>query len=180
MKLFKHLRTVGKHRRQVRKNCFKVGLYKQGLLHDLSKYSPAEFIPGVRYWQGNRSPQAREREVNGFSAAWLHHKSRNKHHFEYWVDSGVGGSPVAVAMPIKYLAEMICDRIAASKVYNGENYTNSSPLEYYQKRKDNSFMHADTARELEYFLQLLSDKGESVMFAELKKYVKESKKRKRL
>ena len=86
MKILKHFFTVARHRWLVRKHCFKCGLIKQGLFHDLSKYSPSEFWAGARYYQGNRSPQAREREIYGYSAAWLHHKGRNKHHFEYWTD----------------------------------------------------------------------------------------------
>lgn len=178
MRFFKHLKTVCRHRRQVRKNCFKVGLIKQGLTHDLSKFSPSEFIPGARYWQGNRSPQARERELFGYSPAWLHHKGRNKHHFEYWMDLGASGQLVPVDMPPKYFAEMICDRVAASKVYKGKEYTDRSPLEYFEGRKESLFMHPDTSARLEYFLRLLAEKGEKAMFAELKKYVKDNKKSK--
>ncbi|MGN0807909.1 MAG: DUF5662 family protein [Candidatus Coproplasma sp.] len=177
MKFFKHLKTVCSHRRQVRKNCFKVGLIYQGLTHDLSKFSPSEFIPGAKYWQGNRSPQARERELFGYSPAWLHHKGRNRHHFEYWTDVDKNGSVIPVDMPPKYFAEMICDRVAASKVYKGKDYTDSCPLEYYKGRKDSVFMHPETSERLEYYLQLLADKGEKAMFAELKQYVKNSKKK---
>lgn len=177
MKFFKHLKTVCRHRRQVRKNCFRVGLIYQGLTHDLSKFSPSEFIPGAKYWQGNRSPQARERELFGYSPAWLHHKGRNRHHFEYWTDVDKNGNVIPVDMPPKYFAEMICDRVAASKVYKGKDYTDSCPFEYYKGRKDKVFMHPDTAKRLEYFLQLLADKGERTMFAELKQYVKDSKKK---
>ncbi|MDE6075958.1 MAG: catalase, partial [Clostridia bacterium] len=98
MKFFKHLRTVCRHRRQVRKNCFKAGLVWQGLTHDLSKFSLKEFVPGVKYYQGTRSPQAKERELFGYSAAWLHHKGRNKHHFEYWTDVNAVGETVCVEM----------------------------------------------------------------------------------
>lgn len=177
MHFFRHLRTVCRHRRQVRKNCFKVGLIWQGLTHDLSKFSRAEFIPGAKYWQGTRSPQARERELFGYSPAWLHHKGRNKHHFEYWTDLSAAGEIIPVDMPPKYFAEMVCDRVGASKVYKGKAYTESSPLDYYMGRKDSLFMHPETAKRLEYYLRLLADKGEKVMFAELKKYVKDSKKK---
>ena len=177
MKFFSHLKTVCRHRRQVRKNCFKVGLIRQGLTHDLSKFSVAEFIPGAKYWQGTRSPQARERELFGYSPAWLHHKGRNKHHFEYWTDVDKNGGIIPVDMPPKYFAEMICDRVGASKVYKGKDYTDSSPIEYYNSRKDSVFMHPDTAKRLEYYLNLLAKKGEQVMFAELRQYVKSSKKK---
>ena len=30
-----------------------------------------------------------EREDTGVSTAWLHHKGRNKHHYEHWVDYSI-------------------------------------------------------------------------------------------
>ena len=130
-----HFLTITKHRNTVMRECFKVGLYKQGLLHDLSKYLPSEFLVGAKYYQGYRSPNNAEREDKGYSSAWLSHKGRNKHHYEYWVDysatEGVGCSPVK--MPDKYFVEMIMDRIAASKIYNKDNYTDDMPLQYFLK-----------------------------------------------
>ncbi|MCD8200911.1 MAG: DUF5662 family protein [Clostridia bacterium] len=178
-KLFGHLHTITKHRNTVMRHCFKAGLIWRGLMHDWSKYSPAEFFPGVKFYQGNRSPQAREREVYGYSAAWLHHKGRNKHHFEYWNEwnGKEQGERVFVDMPCVYFAEMVCDRVAASKIYMKKEYTDSAPLEYYRKRTDIGGMHPDTAARLDHFLSLLSEKGEKAMFAELKAYVKEGKKK---
>ena len=175
MNFFKHLKTVTRHRREVRKLCFKCGLIRQGLTHDLSKFCRAEFKAGVKYYQGNRSPQAREREVLGYSAAWLHHKGKNKHHFEYWTDNGLCGGVVPVEMPPKYFAEMVCDRIAASKIYKGKDYTDVCPWEYFESRKDGVFMHPQTAERLEYFLTMLKDEGEEKTLKELKKFVKENK-----
>nr|MDE5942650.1 catalase [Clostridia bacterium] len=143
MHVLKHFLTVCRHRRQVRKLCFKCGLFRQGLTHDLSKFSAAEFWAGAKYFQGNRSPQAREREVLGYSAAWLHHKGRNKHHFEYWTDFA-DGKRVFVKMPARYLAEMICDRVAACKIYLKKNYTDSSPLEYFEAKTDKEGMNRET------------------------------------
>ena len=128
-----HLHTVNRHRRLVRHYCFKLGLVWQGLTHDLSKYSPTEFWRGVKYYQGWRSPNDQERLENGVSLAWLHHKGRNRHHFEYWIDycrreDGtiyIGGCK----MPKKYVAEMFCDRIAACRVYQGDAYTDASPYD---------------------------------------------------
>lgn len=161
----------------MRKNCFKAGLIWQGLTHDLSKFSAKEFWRGAKYYQGNRSPQARERELFGYSAAWLHHKGRNKHHFEYWTDVNAQGETVCVEMPAKYFAEMVCDRIAASKVYKGKEYTDGCPLEYFLSRKDKAAMHPETSERLEYFLIMLAEKGEKEMFKALKKFVKDSKKK---
>ena len=163
-----HLHTVNAHRRLVRKYCFKLGIYRQGLMHDLSKYSPSEFIPGVKYYQdGHRSPNNAQREDEGVSKAWLHHKGRNKHHFEYWIDYDVDGSRTVLAgmkMPVKYVAEMFCDRIAASRIYNKEKYKDSDPLDYYIKGLGHYIMHPETDALLHKLLQMLADKGEEYTF----------------
>lgn len=155
-------------------NCFKCGLVKQGLCHDLSKYSFSEFWPGAKYYQGNRSPQAKEREIFGYSAAWLHHKGRNKHHFEYWIDFA-DGHKVYVEMPARYLAEMICDRIAACKIYLKDKYDDGKALEYFETKTDKDGMNVNTGNQLRFFLNMLKDKGEKYTFSQLKKYVKENK-----
>ena len=82
----KHFKTITRHRHMVMRSCFRVGLIRQGLCHDLSKYSPTEFWQGAKYYQGSRSPNAGAREAVGYSTAWMHHKGRNKHHYEYWSD----------------------------------------------------------------------------------------------
>lgn len=174
MHIFRHFLTVVKHRRAVRRLCFECGLFYQGLTHDLSKFSPKEFWAGAKYFQGNRSPQAREREVLGYSAAWLHHKGRNRHHFEYWTDFA-DGRRVYVKMPAKYLAEMICDRVAASKIYLKDKYTDAAPLEYLETRTDRDGMNPETYEALHYFLTMLKDRGEKQTFTQLKKYVKQNK-----
>lgn len=170
-----HLHTVNAHRRLVRKYCFKLGIYRQGLMHDLSKYSPSEIIPGVKYYQdGHRSPNNAQREDEGVSKAWLHHKGRNKHHFEYWIDYDVDGSRTVLAgmkMPVKYVAEMFCDRIAASRIYNKEKYKDSDPLDYYIKGLGHYIMHPETDALLHKLLQMLADKGEEYTFEYIKKNV---------
>ena len=69
--IVRHFRTITEHKILVMESCFQVGLYWQGLLHDLSKYGLEEFWSGVYYYQGNRSPHAAAREIHGFSKAWL-------------------------------------------------------------------------------------------------------------
>lgn len=170
-KFFGHLRTVNKHRREVRKLCFKCGLYWQGLTHDLSKYSPIEFINGVRFFTGTKSPHSGEREKYGYSKAWLHHKAHNKHHREYWQDRH-GDKVVAIDMPRKYLAEMICDRVAACKIYLKENYTNDAPWNYYDSHRDENQFSTNTRQDLVYFLQMLRDEGEEYLFEYLRYWVK--------
>lgn len=155
------------------KGCFAVGLYKQGLLHDLSKFSWTEFSVGAKYFQGNRSPNNAEREETGVSMAWLHHKGRNKHHFEYWIDYSLNeGTPLAgMKMPVKYVVEMFMDRIAASKTYQKEKYTDRSALEYYEKSKSHYLMHPETAELLHSLLVMLAEKGEEETFAYIRREV---------
>ena len=108
MKAWNHFCTITKHKILVMKNCFRVGLYWQGFVHDLSKYMPSEFLVGCKYYQGNRSPNNAEREAKGYSSAWLHHKGRNKHHYEYWIDYNVKEPGLAgMKMPKKYVVEML-------------------------------------------------------------------------
>ena len=119
-KAIKHFILITKHKLLVFKLCCKIGIPFRGFMHDWSKYSPTEFFESVKYY-------------NGYAEAWLHHKGRNKHHPEYWVDDN-SPNPTPI-IPYKYVAEMICDKLAASIVYNGSNWTNRSELEYWEKEK---------------------------------------------
>lgn len=174
-KAWHHLVTITEHKLLVMKNCFKVGLYRQGLLHDLSKYSPSEFLTGVHYYQGTRSPNAAERDKNGYSAAWLHHKGRNKHHFEYWIDfSKINMGLAGCKMPVNYLVEMVMDRIAASRVYRGKDYTDAAAWEYYLHEQPylSGVMNPETKAELEKILIMLRDGGEKKTFSYLRMLLK--------
>ena len=159
-RFFGHLHTVNKHRREVRKLCFKCGLYWQGLTHDLSKYSPVEFFNGVKYYTGTASPHVTERADKGHSDAWLHHKGRNRHHAEYWIDIRGNGKHEPVHMPTRYLIEMVCDRIAASKIYLKDKYHDGTPLEYYESHWGENNYHIATRYSLEDILAYLSKHGE--------------------
>ena len=172
MQAWEHFKTITYHRWLVRAGCFRVGLYWQGLTHDLSKYTPAEFLVGARYYQGDRSPNGAEREEKGYSEAWMHHKGRNRHHFEYWTDmSRQTRRYEAVPMPRKYLVEMFMDRRAACMVYQGENYSDGSPLAYLQRSVDQNLMHPQTLKELHFLLEMLAQQGEEKTFAYIKEYV---------
>ena len=174
-----------KGRHLVRKYCFRLGLYWQGLTHDLSKYSPTEFWRSAKYYQGYRSPNDQERLVNGVSLSWLHHKGRNRHHFEYWIDycRGEDGTPFigGCKMPVKYVAEMFCDRIAACRVYQKEKYTDASPYDYFQHSKGHlcrsehghGFIHPETSELLTRWLLLLKEQGEDAAFLQIRQELKE-------
>ena len=176
MNLWKHFKTITKHKLLVMDGCFKVGLYWRGIAHDMSKYSPTEFFNGVRYFQGYRSPISAEREDKGYSEAWMHHKGRNKHHYEYWTDMNLETRQYeSRPMPRKYLVEMVMDRRAASMNYQGKNYNDAFPLEYQLNSKDRSLMNEQTRKELEYILTMLRDKGEKETFRYLKQEVLKGK-----
>lgn len=166
---FLHFRTITRHRHRVIAHCFRAGIGWQGLFHDLSKYSPVEFVPGARHYQGTRSPNERERELYGYSLAWMHHKGRNRHHFEYWVDLNPASKQYEpVRMPLRYVKEMFCDRVAASKIYQGEKYTDQHPETYFLRGSAGKKMHPDTAALLASWLRMLSEKGEAETFHYLK------------
>lgn len=169
---WKHLKTITRHRNLVMLHCFKVGLYRRGLLHDLSKYSWTEFRVGIRYYQGTRSPNAAEREIEGYSTAWMHHKGRNKHHFEYWTDLLPGTRQYGpVPMPTPYLVEMVMDRIAACKVYKGDAYTDADALNYLNRALDSYLMHPETMSKLQFLLTMLRDSGEEATFRFIREVV---------
>ena len=170
MKALKHFITITKHRHEVIRNCKKAGILWQGLFHDLSKYMPKEFLLGAKYYQGDKSPNVGERLSKGYSDAWLHHKGRNKHHFEYWTDYRPETREYGpVKMPIKYVKEMFCDRVAASKIYQGKNYTDAHPLEYFLSGKKKRFIDRETSDLLEDWLTMLKEKGETETFKHIRK-----------
>ena len=181
-KAWGHLKTILRHKRLVRKGCFRLGLSRQGIMHDWSKYTPTEFLVGCKYFQGNMSPNNAERKARGYSGAWLHHKGRNKHHMEYWIDYSVGtktpdgketehGVISGMKMPVRYVAEMFVDRVSASKNYQKENYRDDSPWNYYAKGREHYILHEDTRALLELLLWMLKVRGEESTFAFVKNEV---------
>lgn len=136
-----HLKTVMTHRKWVKHYCFKAGLYWQGLTHDLSKYHPVEFFESVKYYQGTRSPIDACKEANGYSKAWLHHRSHNKHHREYWTDYYDKGC-YSLIMPYKYAAEMLCDFLGAGRAYMGDNFSYKAEYDWWKSQlKRNICIH---------------------------------------
>ena len=169
MKAWQHFKTITYHRWLVCKGCFRIGLYWQGLTHDLSKYTPTEFRVGARYFQGNKSPNGAERKEKGYSTAWIHHKGRNRHHFEYWNDLDINTKRYeSVPMPRRYIAESVMDRIAACRVYEGAAYTDASAVNYLDRSLDGVLMHEKTYREMKFLLTMLKDKGETETFRYMK------------
>ena len=156
---WKHFQTVRKHRKVVRQECRACGIWWQGIIHDLSKYSPIEFSPSAKYFQGNRSPIEAEKENIGYSLAWQHHMGHNPHHWEYWIDYGSNGEIIANRIPKRYVVEMLCDWIGAGKVYSKGKWSQNDPLNYYNKVRAGRYFHPETEQVIVRFLELIRDDG---------------------
>jgi hypothetical protein len=137
---WKHFRTIQKHRKWVRHYCFGLGLYWQGLTHDLSKYSPVEFRESTRFYVGTSSPIDEAKAAQGYSMSWFHHRGRNKHHWEYWMDNFSDGG-INVIMPYKYFAEMICDYLGAARAYRGNQFSFTDEYNWWLNKRTHTAMN---------------------------------------
>ena len=164
-----HFCTITKHKILVMNACFKCHLYKQGIFHDLSKYSLTEFCLGVKYYEGFRSPIDKEKEINSISIAWLHHKGNNKHHWEYWIDRK-GKELYVNQIPLKYIKESVCDRIVASKIYQKQNYTDASAFNFYMNGSDQHHISEVNKKQMYDMLSYIKDYGEKQGFKMIKDY----------
>lgn len=160
-KYIAHLKTITTHKRYVRKYCFMCGLYYQGLVHDLSKYSLTEYFESVKYYTGSSSPIDECKKVNGYSMAWLHHRGRNPHHWEYWIDNFQSGG-IALRIPWKYLLEMFCDFLGAGMAYSkGKNLSErefiDSEIKWWKGRRKECVMNRYSRMVIDYLFMYLDD-----------------------
>ncbi len=137
--IFKHIKIILTHKYYVFIYACKAGIPFRGLIHDMSKFSPTEFFESVKFYQGNKSPIEAAKRKCGYSKAWLHHKGRNKHHWQYWYDTLTKDKTPVI--PYKYTVEMICDTLAAGKTYQKKNWDKSYQLKYWEKEQKNVHMH---------------------------------------
>lgn len=162
-KYWKHFKVIFKHKMLVMKLCFKAGQYKRGLLHDLSKFGLTEFFSSAKYFQGNRSPIEAEKEVDGYSLAWQHHKGHNPHHWEYWIDNVGTRANTPIKIPYEYVVEMICDWVGAGIIYSRSKCDFSKPYaepyEYYKTHLLERIFHEETQQLIEEFLGVIECKG---------------------
>ena len=177
--VFKHIRLVVRHKNKVFKLCLRAGIPVRGFFHDMSKFSPTEFFESVKYYNGDHSPILNCRQENGYSKAWLHHKGRNKHHYEYWYDEDVeGGMPV---IPYKYVVEMICDNLAAGMIYRGKEWTPDYQYNYWMRRREHTKINPVIDKVLLEVFKKVSEEGinnvikKDVLSKIYNKYVNEEK-----
>lgn len=157
-KFFGHLKTVLTHKMWVFYYCCKFGIPIRGVLHDMSKFSPTEFFESVKYYSGTRSPIDVCKEENGYSKAWLHHRGRNPHHYEYWTDNYDSGT-ISNPMPFECALEMLCDYLGAGRAYNKSLFTIEKETDWWlNKRKHANAMHQNTKSFIDTALYLLINK----------------------
>ena len=148
-----HIKTVTKHKWIVFKLACKAGIHWRGFWHDFSKFSPTEFGESIKYYVGVHSPITEAKKDKGYSDAWLHHKGRNKHHLEYWID--FDAKPVVPVIPYKYAVEKVCDDLSAGMVYNGKNWKQDTQYNYYMLQREKVLVHPKIDNFLtEVFLQV--------------------------
>ena len=158
--LIKHLNIIRTHRKFVREACFKMGLFWQGLVHDLSKYSVIELLI-CKYYSGTRSPHQNAREVLGYSPSWIHHYHTNKHHYQYWWDENEEGKIIPMKMPYQFVVESVADMLGASKAYNKENWKPEMLIQYWdEKCVGKRIMHQDSMLLVQTLLNKLVELGE--------------------
>lgn len=129
-----HLRKIQTHRKWVRRYCFMAGIPWRGITHDLSKYSPTEFWESVRYYVGISSPINEAKKDKGYSAAWLHHKGHNRHHWAYWTDNFSEGVTI-YTMPKTDFVELVCDFLGAAHAYT-KNFSYTNEYEWWKKDRE--------------------------------------------
>lgn len=173
-RFFGHLRIVTLHKLYVLQYSFYAGIPWRGLTHDWSKFSPTEFLESVRYFNGRRSPVGLCREFNGgYSLAWLHHRGRNRHHFDYWLENvdenGASLLPSntvrPLLMPYQYALEMVCDSIAANRAYNGKKFSVETLCAWWSSRGSQHTLHPAVKKFCNELYELMRSKNS---FAPLK------------
>lgn len=125
MKYWNYFKTICRHKYYVFIECCKEGIIWQGIVHDLSKFSPQEFFASARYYNGDGNNYE-------YQLAWIHHKNHNKHHWEYWIDRNYkNGKFKVVKIPEKYMKEMYADIVGASRAYNKDEFDKKEPYKYF-------------------------------------------------
>ena len=140
--IFKHFHKICTHKRWVFHYCRKAGISWRGFWHDMSKFSPTEFWESVRYYQGDSSPIDAAKKDKGWSKAWMHHKGRNRHHYEYWMDNFDNGGE-ALIMPFDDALELLCDYLAAGRAYMGKGFSYTAEYQWWRGKQSKPLkMHA--------------------------------------
>jgi hypothetical protein len=145
---YKYARYIWLHKKFVFIECCKLGIPLLGIIHDLSKFKPSEWLPYAHYFYDKVSG---ENEDQDFNLAWLHHQHNNLHHYQRWVllmdDGGIEPQP----MPDRYRREMLADWRGAGKAIKTVHPDwNVLPTdEWYLENADKIILHPETRKWVE-------------------------------
>lgn len=161
---WKYLKYVLRHKWFVTIECFKMGLFLRGIMHDMSKFLPSEFIPYARFFYGkypslndvhgdqrNRISIWKEGAAKAFDFAWLLHQKRNDHHWQWWILPEDDGGTKIMPMSLNAIKELVADWIGAGRAISGRK----DPWPWYQANKGHMQLNPDTRRIIEMSLEAL-------------------------
>jgi len=160
-KYIRYLKYVLRHKWFVVIECFKIGLFWQGIIHDLSKFRFDEFIPYARHFYGSTNEKkykkiaqtkggyskSQDKKDIFFDHAWLFHIHRNPHHWQYWILIQDEDDDKILNMPIKYISEMICDWRGAGKA-QGRRQPNELQ-DWYKAYRNKMQLSNETRKQIE-------------------------------
>jgi hypothetical protein len=150
----KYARYILRHKWFVLVECWRLGILWRGIVHDLSKFAPSEWLDYAQYFYGDNSEEGlnaigtfglAELAPFGYYAkdrlnvAWLLHQKRNRHHWQFWVLQEDSGQLIAVPMPDKYRREMLADWKGAGRAL-GKPDTRA----WYEANKHKMLLHSQT------------------------------------
>jgi len=166
MKYWKYLKYVLRHKWYVGIECVRRGLIWRGIMHDMSKFLPSEFIPYANFFYGENNDIKRGRNATGyykptdtgdndFDFAWLLHQKRNRHHWQWWILPEDEDGIKIIKMDDKYRTEMLCDWIGAGKA-QGHFSPKDDPLQetrnWWNANNHKMQLHEDTRLYFDLFL----------------------------
>lgn len=169
-KYIQYLNYVIKHKWYVAIECFKMGLIWQGIIHDMSKFLPNEFVPYARFFHGKKKKQIRDKTGyykptdtgdTDFDFAWFLHQKRNPHHWQYWICPDDNKNIKVFEIPHKYVKEMVCDWIGAGKAQGYFSPSNDPLLEtrkWWEANNKKMLFHLNTRKKIEQMLYILNNK----------------------
>jgi len=148
---WKYFKYIVNHKWNVFIECFKTKQFFHGIVHDISKFLPSEFIPYAKFFYSkNREKEYKQSDENdtNFQKGWCHHQKRNKHHWNYWVSVTRKDEIEAIPMATKYIMQMIADWNGMGRKFGGKT------KDYYLKNKDTMILHPKTIKIIESILMI--------------------------
>lgn len=137
-KYWRYFLYLWRHKWFVFRECARYGLYWRGVMHDATKFLPAEFFPYACYYFSGRPIGADDQQR--YNLAWLYHQKRNKHHQQFWFMVTGDRQLLFFPMPDEYRKEMVSDwRGAALAKRSAKN-----AREWYLERRDKILLHPET------------------------------------